>query len=224
MTPPLEENVSVVVPAYNEEERLSRVLRSLVDNYFEVIVVDDGSEDNTYYKAKRSGARVLRNRRNQGYLYSIKRGMNRASSDVIVTFDADGEHRAEDIDKVARPVVQGEADLVLGSRQIIPRLSERLISWLANLQVDVKDTGTGLRALSKELARSLNLDTSCTCGTLVLETYMKGYKIEEIEIEVNNIDKPKGIAWNHFIQIFHLIRYLILNEFNKWNQNKKEEG
>lgn len=200
--------VTVVIPAYNEEGRIGHVVQRLVKEY-PVVVVDDGSRDRTTSEARAAGATVIRERENNGYISALKRGFREASSDIIVTFDADGEHRTKDIEKLVQPIKDDQFDLVLGARTTIPRPSERLINKITQLQIPVTDSGTGLRALRRDLAVDLDLDTACTCGTLVLEAAAKDARIGEVSIETRTIQKPRGIAWQHGKQLYHVFRHLL---------------
>lgn len=200
--------VTVVVPAYNEGERIGPVVRDLLENY-SVLVVDDGSIDGTASKAERAGATVVRQSENRGYIAALKRGFREAASEIIVTFDADGEHRPEDIERLIQPIEEDRLDLVLGARTTIPRPSERVLNELTRGKIDVDDSGTGFRALRRTLAVELELDTACTCGTFVLEAAAKGARIGEIPIETRSIQKPRGIAWQHGKQFIHVLRHLL---------------
>lgn len=204
------DEVTVVVPAYNEGDRIGPVVRELTQTY-RVLVVDDGSTDNTASEAESAGATVLRQPQNTGYVAALNRGFREVTTEVVVTFDADGEHRPDDIERVVRPVIEDRLDLVLGARTTIPRPSERILSRLARIKVDVTDSGTGLRALRIGLARDLDLDTACTCGTFVLEATGEGAKIGEVPIETRTVQKPRGIAWQHAKQLIHVLRYLLFS-------------
>jgi len=200
--------VTVVVPSYNEADRIGETVRELARTY-SVLVVDDGSTDSTAAEARRAGATVIQQSRNEGYIAALKRGFREASSEIIVTFDADGEHRPSDIPQLVQPVWDDELDLVLGARATIPRPSERILNEMARLKIDIQDSGSGLRALRRSLAVELDLDTACTCGTFVLEAARKGARIGEIPIETRTVQKPRGIAWQHGKQFFHVLRYLL---------------
>jgi glycosyltransferase involved in cell wall biosynthesis len=205
---PSDRNVSVVIPAYNEAARIEPVVRSARRFSDEVIVVDDGSVDETAARAEAAGARVVR-QRNAGYLAAVKRGLGEARGEVVVTMDADGEHRAEDIPRLAKPVVDGEADLVLGRRPAIARPSERFLNWLAGFRVPVSDTGTGFRALRRDLAVRLELKGRCICGTSVLEPAAMGARITEVPIALAEVSKPRRIAWYHLPQAWYVVRWLV---------------
>jgi glycosyltransferase involved in cell wall biosynthesis len=111
--------ISVVIPAYNEAERIGPVVHAALGSVREVIVIDDGSQDKTAQVAKEQGARVVR-QANSGYLEAIKRGFIEARGAIIVTMDADGEHAARDIEHLIEPIQNDRADYVLGGVSILP--------------------------------------------------------------------------------------------------------
>lgn len=201
-------NLSVVIPAYNEAARIGQVVRSARQYSDEVIVVDDGSVDETAAMARAAGARVIR-QANAGYLVAVKQGFSEAQGEVVVTMDADGEHRAEDIPRLVKPILDDEADLVLGKRPEIARPSERFLNWLTGFRVKVSDSGTGFRALRRELAVKLELNGRCICGVSVLESASLGARIAEVPVELLGVDKPRKTAWFHLLQTWHALYWLI---------------
>ncbi|MDY6817366.1 MAG: glycosyltransferase family 2 protein [Halobacteriales archaeon] len=201
-------SVTVVVPAYNEVERIGTTVRELAESY-PVLVVDDGSTDDTAAVARDAGAEVIQQDTNRGYIAALKRGFREATGDIIVTYDADGEHRPSDIERLLGPLRRDELDLVIGARDRIPRPSERLLNWLTQRRVNVRDTGSGLRALRRELATTMELQAACTCGTFVLEAREHGARIGTVPIETRSIEKPRGIAWQHGRQLVYVLQYLL---------------
>jgi glycosyltransferase involved in cell wall biosynthesis len=202
---------TVVVPAYNEAGRIGTTVAELPDEH-SVLVVDDGSTDATVSEARSAGATVVEQPHNKGYIAALKRGFREATTDIIVTFDADGEHRPGDIKKLTQPIAADKLDLVLGARSTIPRPSERMLNNLTQLRLDVHDSGTGLRALRRSLAVELTLDTACTCGTFVLEAAARGARIGDVPVETRSVQKPRGIAWKHGAQFFHVLRHLLFSQ------------
>ncbi len=202
--------VTALIPAYNEEKRIERVISEVKKYVDEIVVIDDASKDNTAEIAEKSGAKVFVNKTNLGYLKNIIKGIKLINSDIIVTIDADGEHPAERIPDLVKPIESGNADLVLGKRRRIPRFSERVISFMTRLKTGVYDAGTGFRAFKKSYTQGIErIKGYCTCGVFVLFFYKKGAKIKEVEIEEIPIEKPRGIAWRHFPQFFVVLFELL---------------
>lgn len=201
--------ISAVIPAYNEGSTVGKVVSEALKYVDDVWVVDDGSEDDTCEKATQSGAKVIK-QRHEGYIQAIRRGISACQGDIIVTLDADYEHDPSEIPLLVGPITTGEADLVLGSREKIPSVSERLIGWVVRLQIPVRDHGTGFRAMTRELALNLKIMGRCTCGTLVLEAYLKSARIIEVPITIKHVEKKRRRKWNHICQLWHVIYLLLL--------------
>jgi glycosyltransferase involved in cell wall biosynthesis len=160
----------VVVPAYNEAACLAEVLRELVRAYPNVVVVDDGSDDETCAIAKRAAPYVIRHLINRGQGAALQTGIEfalRRGAQYVVTFDADGQHRAEDIAGLLRPISRGECEIALGSRFLgetsrMPA-SRRVMLWLAVLftrlvnRLPVTDAHNGLRAFSRRAAEQVDI-------------------------------------------------------------------
>lgn len=200
--------ITAVIPAYNEAERIKKVVTEVLPFADEVILVDDGSEDETAHTAQKAGATVI-TQPHTGYISALKRGFQAAKGEIIVTLDADGEHHPSDIPDVVTPIVEGKADLVLGSRTQIPSVSERFIGTLVRTRVAVRDHGTGFRATKKELALTLSLKGKCTCGTLVLEAVSRGAKIAEVPIRIRETPKKRKRKWVHIIQVLYVLLQII---------------
>ncbi len=218
--------ISAVIPAYNEEGRVGKVVEETLRYVDEVIVVDDGSQDRTREEATWAGAKVVANRFEKGYIGAIKTGFLEASGEIVVTLDADGEHDPADIPKLVEPILSGRADLVLGRRSVIPRPSERLLNLLARLCVPgVRDTGTGFRTLRTDLARKLKLRGRCTCGVFVLEAFLHGATIREVSVKSRAPLTPKRrrIMWEHVLQLFYVLG-LLLRTFRRHSGDKRNRN
>jgi glycosyltransferase involved in cell wall biosynthesis len=167
--------ISIVIPAYNEEEviidtvkRCQKVLSDLFGNEGEVIVVDDCSKDNTYMRAKTSGAKVITHPHNAGYGRSLKDGILAAKYDTIVITDSDGTYPIESIPDLYREYQKG-FDMVVGARQgknydesfkkkTLRLILKFLVEFTAGRKID--DINSGLRIFSKS-SISKYFDTLC---------------------------------------------------------------
>ena len=165
--------VAVVIPAYNEERTIVDVIRGLKQRGFTtLIVVDDGSSDRTGELASREGAIRLRHILNRGLGGALGTGISaalRLGAEVIVTFDADGQHDPDDIVRLLEPIDVGEAEVVIGSRMLDPRgmpYQRRLANWTANVVTYLlfggwtTDSQSGLRAFSSRAATQLQIMTT----------------------------------------------------------------
>jgi glycosyltransferase involved in cell wall biosynthesis len=162
--------VWIVVPAYNEGPRLGTTLAGLCAHWPNVVVVDDGSKDDTAAVAARYGVWLLRHVVNRGQGAALQTGVDFAlarGAKVLVTIDSDGQHDPAEIGRLVEPVVAGRADVALGSRFLggavaIPQ-GRRIILRLGVLftrvfsGIRVSDTHNGLRAFSRRAADCLQI-------------------------------------------------------------------
>jgi glycosyltransferase involved in cell wall biosynthesis len=161
----------IVIPAYNEGPVLESVVRRILTLYPNVVVVDDGSADETRQIAKRTGAHVLRHSINLGQGAALQTGIDYAldqGARCIVTFDADGQMDENDIGKMCEPIIRGEVDIVLGSRFLlsrqdsVPPIRRRLLrcaAFFTRLSTGLRltDTHNGFRTMSREAALKLHI-------------------------------------------------------------------
>jgi glycosyltransferase involved in cell wall biosynthesis len=154
--------VSIIIPAHNEERVISEVIHKIKKHgHYNVIVIDDGSEDKTYIKAKQTKAIVLRHILRRGKGAAIKTGIEAVKilgADIIVTMDGDGQHDPGDIAKLVNKIIAGY-DVVLGSRlinnkgmpfiKIIANYLGNFFTWLM-YGIWVSDSQSGFRAYSKK--------------------------------------------------------------------------
>jgi len=162
--------VIACIPAFNEEGKIAKVIVKAQRHVDRVVVVDDGSEDDTAFIAERLGARVIRHGRNLGYGGAIRSCFNAArelEADVMVTVDADGQHDPDDIPRLVEPIRQGKADVVIGSRMLnkspdgappYRSMGIKLITKLSSLgsSAKVSDAQGGMRAYGPKAIASIN--------------------------------------------------------------------
>jgi polyprenyl-phospho-N-acetylgalactosaminyl synthase len=165
--------VWVVIPAYNEGGAISETLSTLVALPYRVVVVDDGSADDTWERARRAGVTVLRHACNLGQGAALQTGFTHAlrqrDTAYIVSFDADGQHDAADIARMLAPLQRGDCDVTLASRFALGgsarditegrRVTLRLAVVLARAMtgLELTDTHNGLRAFTAAAARQISL-------------------------------------------------------------------
>ena len=196
--------VSAVIPAYNEEKTIEAVVKGALSHVDEVLVLDDGSTDNTARRAEEAGARVLK-QLNAGVLKATERGLGEATGDIIVTLDADGQHDPSEIPMLIEPILRGEADLVMGIRLELPYLSERMLTSLTSMRVPIGDASTGFRAVRREIAKKMSLHGACLCGTFVLEAHRRGARVAGVPISIKEREGERRIQTRHFRQFFTVL-------------------
>jgi glycosyltransferase involved in cell wall biosynthesis len=193
----MKEKICAVIPAYNEQESIGEVLDHLHIHVDNIIVVDDGSSDETSRKAKNHGFTVIRHKQNQGYDKSISDGFREAikqNATVIFTFDADGQHHSEDVPQLLDPILKGNADVVVGIRPCTQRFSERIFSWYAQKKIGIHDPLCGVKAYSSIAYKHVGyFDAIHSIGTeLLFNCNKKGYRIQEVPIKINiRKDNPR---------------------------------
>ncbi|MEM1998064.1 MAG: glycosyltransferase family 2 protein [Candidatus Bathyarchaeia archaeon] len=199
--------VVACIPAFNEEKTVAKIVILAQKHVNKVIVCDDGSSDLTDEIAERLGAEVIRHNRNMGYGAALISLFNRArelGADIMVTLDADGQHNPDDIPKLVKPIVNGEADIVIGSRFLggsteeAPKsrvLGIKIITKLANAisYEELTDAQSGFRAYGRraiELIRPKEQGMGVSMEIL-LKAKENGLKIKEVPINVNyKVEKP----------------------------------
>jgi glycosyltransferase involved in cell wall biosynthesis len=150
-------DVSVVIPAFDEEEGIADVVAGMLSRapWCEVLVVDDGSSDGTAERAAKAGARVVRHPYNKGNGAAVKTGIREARGSVVLLMDADGQHAPEDAEAIVAPI--GVHDMVIGARAAQDQTATRALgnavfkavaSWLTGRPIP--DLTSGYRAARRE--------------------------------------------------------------------------
>jgi polyprenyl-phospho-N-acetylgalactosaminyl synthase len=189
-----------VIPALNEAATISDVIKKIKPLTSEVVVVDDGSLDKTAELAAASGAVVLKHPINRGQGAALETGnqysLNKGA-EIIFHFDADGQFSLEDIPAILAPIINNEADAVLGSRFLekrsnLPWLKEKIFMPIARLVnrllfgVVLTDPQSGFRALSAEAWRKIKIkqDGMAHCSEIIAKIFKNKLRVREVPITV----------------------------------------
>jgi glycosyltransferase involved in cell wall biosynthesis len=193
--------LSVIIPVFNEEPTVGNVIGRVKDVLqkngfrYEIIVVDDYSQDCSVEVAQIQQVSVYKLKRHMGKGYALRAGFAKAKGDLIATIDSDGSHRPEELLLLLNPLVRGEADLVIGSRFMnahmfyakrINAAGNRLFNLLIQILIRhaITDSQSGYRVMTSQVLKSMRL----TSGEYEIESEMlvktarKGFKIKEVPI------------------------------------------
>ena len=223
--------LTVIIPCYNEQATIEEIVRQVqaTGRVHEIIIVDDGSTDNTRAILAsldgKDGVRVLLHERNQGKGAAVRTGLQQASGDVILIQDADLEYDPRDYPALLRPIEEGRAKAVYGSRFLGgPRrtmffwhmLGNRFLTLVTNILFDtiLSDMETCYKAVTADIAANLDLkspgwgfDPEITAKIL-----RQGVRIYEVPISYTGreFDEGKKVSWRDgFVVLWTLVKYRI---------------
>lgn len=213
----------IQIPCYNEAADLPRTLAALPRaipgiDVIEILVIDDGSLDDTAQIARAAGVHhIVHHRANRGLAAAFRSGIDaalRAGADIIVNTDADGQYAGEDIIKIVLPVLNGEADIVIGDRDVAKNahfgpvkrslqiLGSAIVQRLS--QTRVRDAVSGFRAISRDAAKSINITTEFSYTTdMLIQAGRKRLAIHSVPVATNATLRPS--------RLFKSIPYFIAN-------------
>lgn len=212
-------NVWIVIPARNESQKIGEVISKIQKEGFQkIIVVDDGSTDETFQIAETKGAKVLKHIINRGAGAATFTGIQAAllkGAEVIVTLDADGQHSPEDLQNLIQPILTKKADVVIGSRLIHKKnmpVMRRLFNYIGNFVtwmlfgLWVSDSQSGFKAFSREAATQIELKTSGYefCSEMIREIKIKHLRYLEVPIQTHysEYSMRKGQSFSNGIKTF----------------------
>ena len=192
--------IIIGIPAYNEEKNIAGIISKLKNISNDIIVCNDGSTDLTANIAEDMGAIVVNHEKNLGYGGAIRSIFLKAkdlAGDVLVTFDADGQHRIEDIDGVIAPILENQSDIVIGSRFLddsekeVPqyrKMGIKVITKITNATIkkELTDSQSGFRAYSKQVLNEISpSETGMGVSTeILIKASSKDFKISEVPIKI----------------------------------------
>lgn len=204
----------IQIPCYNEEHTLGTTLAALPRQLpgidcIEWLVIDDGSKDRTVEVAKANGVEhIVQFPTNQGLAKAFMAGLQaslKAGADIIVNTDADNQYYADDIPKLIKPILLGQAEIVVGARPIwktkhfspTKKLLQKLGSWVVRLasKTAIPDAPSGFRAFSREAALQLNVFNNYTYTLeTIIQAGQKGMAIISVPIRTNPVLRPSRLV------------------------------
>ena len=191
--------ITVGIPAYNEEKNIAKIIVQLKKVADQILVCDDGSTDSTSEIAESLGVIVIKHPKNLGYgsaIRSIFLKSREINAEILVTIDADGQHKIEDVKKVTKPIVDGQADISIGSRFLeegdnapkYRKLGINIITKVTNssLSEKITDAQSGFRAYNNKVLQSLTpSDSGMGISTeILIKSSNLGFKIAEVPTEI----------------------------------------
>jgi dolichol-phosphate hexosyltransferase len=221
--------VSIIIPCYNEEKTIEKVIKKLPEKVFEIIVVDNNSTDKTAEIAKKLGAKVVKEKR-QGYGYALRRGFKEAQGDIIVTLDGDGQYPGEKINELVNYFTENNLDFLTCARFPLQNPSSmsfirKLGNYFFNLAtfvlfgIKTKDSQSGMMIFKKEILKKINLESGDMplSEELKIKTILSGFKYDEINIPYYPREgKSKLFPFKHGLINLSFLLYL-------WLQNEKNK-
>lgn len=223
MSDVVKDTTFIVIPAFNEESAIGPVVSELKASWPHVVVVDDGSRDATASVAQASGATVLRHVINRGQGAALQTGIAYAlarGAEAIVTFDSDGQHRAEDVATLVQPLVERRAEAVLGSRFLG---STEQMPWMRRVLLRgailftrfasgarLTDTHNGLRAFTRSAASKLDitLDRMAHASEIIDQIVRSGVRYVEVPVHVRYSDYSRRKGQSGFGAVRVLVDYV----------------
>jgi len=221
--------VTALIPAYNEAKNIALTIKSLqgISNIRQIVVVDDGSQDNTAEIAEKMGAQVIRNKKNKGKGYALNTGAAYVEEDFIALVDADLRETAVEIEKLIAPVINGDCDMAVA---IFPSavkkggigLVKNAAFWGLKLltKQEFKAPLSGQRVMSKEVFNNL-LPFASGFGVevgMTIDALIRGYKILEVVTAMGHAET--GRDWSGFlhrgIQLKDVFITLTKKGWRKW--------
>lgn len=212
--------VCVIIPAYNESGHIARLIQDIKAHHLEVLVIDDGSSDNTFNIAKDCRVKVMLNLNNQGKGASLIKGFKFAlenNFDAVITMDADGQHLAQDLPIFIKAAEDFNTHIVIGNRMLnaegmpfLRVITNQFMSWLISAisKQEIPDTQCGFRLIKCEVLRKIELKTSKfeTESEILIKASRMGFKIKSIPIK--SVYGKEKSQINPFIDTLRFIKLI----------------
>ncbi|MBI4982653.1 MAG: glycosyltransferase family 2 protein [Candidatus Omnitrophica bacterium] len=211
----------VIIPSYNEEKEIFKLVSAIIKQGLVVLVIDDGSQDNTSKFAQQAGALVIKNKTNEGKGASLAKGFKYAlenNFDAVITMDGDGQHSPNDVPLFLKVASYSSSVILVGNRMqktknmpIMRLLTNKFMSWLISLVAKQKiaDTQCGFRLIKKEALSKIDFSTTKyeTESEILIKSSRLGFKIESVPI--TTIYRGEKSQINPFIDTLRFLKYII---------------
>lgn len=207
----------LVIPAFNEEETITEIIRNSLKVIENIVVVNDCSSDNTGFLALNAGANVINLNKNKGYDYALEKGIKFAidnGAKYILTFDADGQHPINLIKPMINLLIYENYEMVVGVRNNLPRLSEKIFSIYTKLFFGLEDITCGMKCYKSELIEKYGFGAKYkTIGTyLCMKAIKNSEKYKKFKISTKNRKNKSRFGTNlktEFIILSALFKSII---------------
>ena len=215
--------ISIIIPLYNEENSINNVIRRIPSNLkHEILIVDDGSTDGSIRKVKKikdKYIKIIKHGQNKGYGAALLTGFKHANGDIILTIDSDGQHNPQEIPRLIKPIINKEADMVIGSRYLgkihysIPshiKIGEYFIKKILKLfyNEEIANNQSGFRAIHKSLLTHFKEFYDCGMAfstELLLKTLELNKKVIEVPISL----KPR-IYGTSYVNLARILKKILI--------------
>lgn len=225
----------MAIPAFNEEKTIGEIIVEIRKEYREfsptIIIVDDGSSDDTARIAKEKGAVVVEHQANEGVARTTNTALEESQKydkDILVMMDADGQHIVGEIRKIIKPILAGEADIVIGSRFLkeyanMPSMNlfgNKLLSFLVSVLIGkrITDAQSGFRAMRGEFSENMKIESRFTyTQEMILRAAHGKYRIVEVPINVKTRRYGKSRVVSYwFIYMVKVSRDFVQYYLRRW--------
>ena len=228
----------IIIPAYNEEENISTLIKkipSFPEIDLQIIVIDDGSTDDTAFIAKEMGAFVLSNQFNMGLALTFRKGLRYCidkNADIMIILDADGQYSPNQIPHLITPLINNMTDLSMGNRflevnnyhnGVLKKLTNYILSFFISRILlrrrYVYDVQSSFRAFNRDLGDFLlkNLRGSYNYSQeMFMLAYMNKFKIKQVPVKCfNRLNGSSRLIKNPLIHVFKIIKISLITYFQQ---------
>jgi len=222
--------ICVIIPTYNESKAIAGLIDRINKLGLKVIIIDDGSKDDTVKIARDSGALVLRNPVNMGKGASLIKGYRFAVDqgfEAVISMDGDGQHSCDDIEAFINKAESSESGIIVGNRMTMTKqmpllriLTNRFMSWIISAVVRqrIPDTQCGFRLVKKDVLQKMNLSTSKyeTESEVLIQGARLGFRIESIPIKTIYSGQKSQI--NPLVDTLRFLRFIFVEGFRSFRR------